>query len=67
MLFYTDGLLDAYAPGRVVQASDLESVLRSCAGRAPSEIVGAIEDSFLGSEDLEPRDDVAIVVLQVSR
>jgi sigma-B regulation protein RsbU (phosphoserine phosphatase) len=67
VLFYTDGLLDAYAPGRVVQASDLESVLRSCAGRPPAEIVGALEDSFLNSEDLDPRDDVAIVVLQVSR
>jgi integral membrane sensor domain MASE1/serine phosphatase RsbU (regulator of sigma subunit) len=67
VLFYTDGLLDAYAPGRVVQASDLESVLRSCAGRPPSEIVGAVEHSFLGSEEREPRDDVAIVVLQVSR
>ncbi len=67
VLFYTDGLLDAYAPGRVVLASDLEPVLRSCAGRPPSEIVGAIEHSFLDSDELEPRDDVAIVVLQVSR
>ena len=66
VLFYTDGLLDAYAPGRVVQASDLESVLGTCAGRPPSEIVGAIESSFLHSEEREPRDDVAIVVLQVS-
>jgi integral membrane sensor domain MASE1 len=67
VLFYTDGLLDAYAPGHLAQASDLEAVLRACVGRAPSEIVGAMEDAFLGSEDLEPRDDVAIVVLQVSR
>jgi integral membrane sensor domain MASE1 len=67
VVFYTDGLLDAYAPGRVVQASDVESVLRSCVGRPASEIVAAIEKSFLGSEDDEPRDDVAIVVLQVSR
>jgi serine phosphatase RsbU (regulator of sigma subunit) len=66
VLFYTDGLLDAYAPGRVVQPSDLESVLGSCAGRPPSEIVGAIESSFLRSDEREPRDDVAIVVLQVS-
>jgi integral membrane sensor domain MASE1 len=67
VLFYTDGLLDAYAPGHAVQASDLASVLRSCTGRPPSEIVGAMEDSFLGSHEAEPRDDIAIVVLQVSR
>jgi serine phosphatase RsbU (regulator of sigma subunit) len=67
VLFYTDGLLDAYAPGRVVHAADLESVLRTCAGRSPTEILGAVEESFLDSEDVDPRDDVAIVVLQVSR
>jgi integral membrane sensor domain MASE1 len=67
VFFYTDGLLDAYAPGRVVQPSDLEAVLRACAGRPPSEILGAMEESFLDSEEVDPRDDVAIVVLQVSR
>jgi integral membrane sensor domain MASE1 len=67
ILFYTDGLLDAYAPKRVVQASDLEAILRSCAGREPSEIIAAMEDSLLNSTDLEPRDDVAIVVLRVAR
>ena len=66
VLFYTDGLLDAYAPGRVAQSSDLESILRSCAGRVPSEIIAAIEDSLLSSGDTEPRDDVAIVVLRMA-
>jgi hypothetical protein len=41
--------------------------LRACAGRPPSEILGAMEESFLDSEEVDPRDDVAIVVLQVSR
>jgi integral membrane sensor domain MASE1 len=65
-LFYTDGLLDAYAPGRFAKASDLESILRSCAGRPPSEIIAAIEDSLLSSVETEPRDDVAIVVLRMA-
>jgi integral membrane sensor domain MASE1 len=66
VLFYTDGLIDAYAPHRVVQVSELETVLGSCSGCTPSEIVAAVERSLLASEDLEPRDDVAIVVLQVT-
>jgi len=66
VLFYTDGLLDAYAPGRVAESSDLESILRSCTGRVPSEIIAAIEASLLSSGDAEPRDDVAIVVLRVA-
>ncbi|MEA2160693.1 MAG: hypothetical protein QOD66_3073, partial [Solirubrobacteraceae bacterium] len=66
VLFYTDGLIDAYAPDRVVLVSEIESVLGSCAGLTPSEIVATVEHSLLASEDLEPRDDVAIVVLQVT-
>ncbi|MDX6642229.1 MAG: two-component system, NarL family, sensor histidine kinase FusK [Solirubrobacteraceae bacterium] len=65
VLFYTDGLIDAFAPRRVVELSELESVLRSCTGRNPAEIVAAVEQSLLASDELEPRDDVAIVVLQV--
>ncbi len=67
VLFYTDGLLDAYAPERVAHASDLVSILRSCAGRPPSEIIAEIEQSLLRNGEAEPRDDVAIVVLQVAR
>ena len=66
VLFYTDGLLDAYAPRRVVQASELESLLRSCVGREPAEIIAAMEGSLLNSNEREPRDDVAIVVLRVA-
>jgi integral membrane sensor domain MASE1 len=66
VLFYTDGLLDAYAPERGAKASDLEAILRSCAGRPPSEIIAAIEDSLLSSGETEPRDDVAIVVLRMA-
>jgi serine phosphatase RsbU (regulator of sigma subunit) len=66
VLFYTDGLLDAYAPERAANASDLETILRSCAGRPPSEIIAAIEGSLLSSGETEPRDDVAIVVLRMA-
>jgi serine phosphatase RsbU (regulator of sigma subunit) len=64
VLFYTDGLIDAYAPKRIVEIAELEAVLSSCAGRVPSEIVGEISRSLLRSADVEPRDDVAMVVLQ---
>jgi integral membrane sensor domain MASE1 len=66
VVFYTDGLLDAYAPGRAAKASDLETILRSSAGRPPSEIIAAIEASLLSSGETEPRDDVAIVVLRMA-
>jgi integral membrane sensor domain MASE1 len=64
VLFYTDGLTDAYAPRHIVQVSELESVLGSCAGRTPTQTVTAIQRSLLDSADGEPRDDVALVVLR---
>ena len=66
VLFYTDGLIDAYAPQRVVQISELESILRSCSGRNPAEVIAAVESSLLASDEHEPRDDVALVVLQAT-
>ncbi|MCW3063180.1 MAG: hypothetical protein JWN32_352 [Solirubrobacterales bacterium] len=66
ILLYSDGLIEAYAPGRIVHVSELESILASCAGSEPPQIIAAIERSLLDSRDLEPRDDVAIVVLQVT-
>jgi len=64
LVFYTDGLLDAYAPHRQVETSDLVDVLRQCAGRTPDEVVAEIERSLLTDTGGDPRDDVAMVVLQ---
>ena len=49
-----------------MQASELESLLQSCVGREPAEIIAAMEGSLLNSNEREPRDDVAIVVLRVA-
>jgi integral membrane sensor domain MASE1/serine phosphatase RsbU (regulator of sigma subunit) len=64
VLFYTDGLTDAHAPERVIAVAELEAVLASCAGHSPAEIVEEIERALLEGPPGEPRDDVAMVVLQ---
>jgi hypothetical protein len=46
--------------------SELESVLRSPAGRRPDEIIETIQRWLLPAGDPQPRDDIAIVVLQPS-
>jgi integral membrane sensor domain MASE1 len=66
IVLYTDGLIDAYAPRRVLSAAELEALLRGCAGRTAAGVVGAIEDLVLSAAPLEPRDDVAIVVLRIA-
>jgi integral membrane sensor domain MASE1 len=65
LLFYTDGLLDAYAPERFVDLEDIEAVLRACAGRPPAEVIAEIESELLGAPGVDPRDDVAMVALRV--
>ncbi len=67
ILFYTDGLLDAFAPEHSVTVTELESILASCAGLDPAGILAQVDESLLAAPDgAEPRDDVAIVVMQVS-
>jgi integral membrane sensor domain MASE1 len=67
VVFYTDGLTDAYAPRRIVEVRELEAILRSCVGRSSTDVLAAIEQRLLPDNGLEPRDDVAIVVLQLAR
>jgi integral membrane sensor domain MASE1 len=64
LILYTDGLTDAYAPGRIVKRAGLVAALESCAGRSATEIASGIQQSVLG-ERTEPRDDIVLLVLRV--
>jgi len=64
LVFYTDGLMDAYAPGRVVAESDLRRVMGVAARKGPEEMIAAIRSGVLGNGPTEPRDDIAIVALR---
>ena len=67
ILVYTDGLTDAFAPGRVLEVDDLAALLASCAGRSASEIADFVERAALNGHGAQPRDDVALVVLRIGR
>ena len=67
LLFYTDGLTDAYAPAHALMPADLESLLGSCVGMSADEIAEHVsravpDNSRSGSE---PRDDIALVVVRI--
>jgi serine phosphatase RsbU (regulator of sigma subunit) len=67
LILYTDGLTDAYAPDRTLDADDLAFVLASCAGRSASEIADRIEHAALDDDTRQPRDDVALVVVRLTQ
>jgi integral membrane sensor domain MASE1 len=66
LILYTDGLTDAYAPGRIVKRAGLVAALESCAGRSASEIASGLHEAALGGRtNAEPRDDIVLLVLRV--
>jgi integral membrane sensor domain MASE1 len=67
LMLYTDGLTDAYAPDRSLDADDLALMLASCTGRSASEIADRIERAALDDDSRQPRDDVALVVVRLAQ
>ena len=65
ILLYTDGLIDAYAPGRTLVAADIESLLRSCAGSDADHVADRVYRAVLELSPFEPRDDIALLVLRI--
>jgi anti-sigma regulatory factor (Ser/Thr protein kinase) len=65
LVLYTDGLTDAYAPGRTVTHADLEEALRPHGGRPAPEITTGVTQALLGVNGEQPRDDIALLVLRV--
>jgi serine phosphatase RsbU (regulator of sigma subunit)/anti-sigma regulatory factor (Ser/Thr protein kinase) len=63
VVFYTDGVTDAYAPERLLSPEQLAAALVECQGMSPPEVATHIESLALGGLEGPPRDDIAIVVL----
>ncbi len=65
LVFYTDGLTDAYAPRRIVTPRELAVALRDCAGFGPAEIAHRLTGFVLDPDAGAPRDDILVFVLRV--
>ena len=65
LLFYTDGLMEAYAPATTPTRGDLQSLLRSHPSSSADEIAEDVYTTMLDRSTSEPRDDVALLVLRV--
>jgi serine phosphatase RsbU (regulator of sigma subunit)/anti-sigma regulatory factor (Ser/Thr protein kinase) len=65
LVLYTDGLTDAYAPERVLTQADLAAALEPCRGQPASEIAREVARTLLGVNGRQPRDDIALLVLNI--
>jgi PAS domain S-box-containing protein len=64
IVFYTDGLLDAHAPRRMLGEDDVAEVVGASAGLPPSTLVSRLHREATRLSDTPARDDVAIVALR---
>jgi serine phosphatase RsbU (regulator of sigma subunit) len=64
LLLYTDGVTEARSSGRFYGQSRLADLLRACAGDSAEQIADRLADDVLSFQAGNPRDDIAILVVQ---
>jgi PAS domain S-box-containing protein len=64
LVAYTDGVLDAAAPARVLDVAGLARLCAPLAGRAAGELAEAVERGALEAAEGDPRDDIAVLVVR---
>jgi PAS domain S-box-containing protein len=67
LVFYTDGVTEARSEtGAMFGLEGLRSAVQACVGCDAAEVAERIESSLTDARIVRPRDDIAIVVVQVS-
>ena len=64
LILYTDGVTDARAPERILDTDDLAELVRSCAGAGAAVTAERIEQTVSEGLAGEPRDDIAVLVIE---
>ena len=66
LVFYTDGVTEAGAPGAMLGEERLAELVASCQGLDADAIAGRVEAAALDAQGGRPRDDIAVVVVRVA-
>jgi PAS domain S-box-containing protein len=64
-VLYTDGITEAGAPERLLDASDVVALGERCGPVAPADVAACLEEAAVELGGGDPHDDIAIVVLRV--
>jgi serine phosphatase RsbU (regulator of sigma subunit) len=65
-MLYTDGITEAGAPERLLDAPDLIALAERCTPASAAEVAACLERAAVEASDGDPHDDIAIVVLRVT-
>jgi phosphoserine phosphatase RsbU/P len=66
LVFYTDGVTEAGAPGELFGEERLLKLVGACPGLDPAGLVTRIRHAVMEFQDGSPSDDITVVVLRVS-
>jgi serine phosphatase RsbU (regulator of sigma subunit)/PAS domain-containing protein len=64
LVLYTDGIIEARAPERVLGPEDLRAALAAVPGESAQAVVERLSALAVGKEGTPPRDDIAILALR---
>jgi PAS domain S-box-containing protein len=67
LLLYTDGILESGSAERQLCLDGLRDFVASLAGRSAQEIIDAVEREAIERADGRPRDDIALLAVQLDR
>jgi PAS domain S-box-containing protein len=63
LLLYTDGVTESGPRGTPFGEEGLVALLSTLAGRAPQDVVNAVEEAVVDAQEGQPRDDIALLAL----
>jgi PAS domain S-box-containing protein len=67
LVFYTDGVIESrMSTNGVLDERRLAELVSTCAGRGADAIAAAVEEAAVLSQEGQPKDDIAVLVLRVA-
>jgi serine phosphatase RsbU (regulator of sigma subunit) len=66
LVFYTDGVIESRVGDPVLDERRLAELVATCAGSGPDAIAARVEEAAVMSQNGRPKDDIAVLVLQVA-
>jgi phosphoserine phosphatase RsbU/P len=67
LILYTDGVIEQRVSSNgVLDERRLSELIATCAGQGPDAIASRIEEAAVMSQNGRPKDDIAVLVLQVT-